>query len=179
MTDIRQHYRKPDTHPYPPETNHLLGEVTRLLEKCGMDDPVARIYITTDPLEGLSMFLVIFTISYLPKLEYEACFSTLIRKKSSYPLDGFVLIMGIVTVLKQFHPLYTTQYLQMVGQFLRISIDTLYKANSQRFTGGGDTELPAEVLTLVRYLRILCTVLKIPKELVPAVVPSHVVHSVK
>jgi hypothetical protein len=69
MNDIRNHYRYPDRYPYPdPSTNPLMFETTSLLEACGKDDPLHKIYITSDPLEGLPQLLFLFLLSYLPKV---------------------------------------------------------------------------------------------------------------
>jgi WASH complex subunit strumpellin len=70
MNDIRNHYRAPDKYPYPdPSTgNPLLVETGSLLEACGLDDPLHKIYITSDPLEGLPQLLFLFLLSYLPKV---------------------------------------------------------------------------------------------------------------
>jgi WASH complex subunit strumpellin len=70
MNDIRNHYRAPDKFNYPdPSTgNPLLFETTSLLEACGMDDPLHKIYVTSDPLEGLPQLLFLFLLTYLPKV---------------------------------------------------------------------------------------------------------------
>lgn len=72
VSDIMKHYRQPETFPYPSKENPLLFEVTSLIEACGMDIPSQKIYITTNPLEGLPQLLFIFLLTYLPKV----CFFT-------------------------------------------------------------------------------------------------------
>jgi hypothetical protein len=49
-------------------SNDLMSELTLLLESCGMDDPYQKIYITSHPLESLPVLLVLFLITYLPKV---------------------------------------------------------------------------------------------------------------
>jgi WASH complex subunit strumpellin len=56
--------------PYPSDDNPLLGETTALLEACGLDDPMQKIYVTTQPLEGLPVLLLLFLLAYLPKVRY-------------------------------------------------------------------------------------------------------------
>ena len=69
MNDVKNHYRDPEKFNYPgKEDNSLLFETTTLLEACGMDDPLQKIYVTSDPLEGLPQLLFLFLISYLPKV---------------------------------------------------------------------------------------------------------------
>lgn len=178
LSDVRQHYRRPDSAPYPSDKNPLLAELTLLLEKSGMDDPFCRIYVTSDPVEGLAAFLLVFTISYLPKLVYDPDFGTLVRKKPTYPLDGAVLIAGLVTVLRQFHPIYTAQYLRLLAQYVRVSIDSVYKPGSQRYSGS-ELELPSEVMMLTIFMRDLARDLSLPKDVVATLIPLHLVPNVK
>jgi WASH complex subunit strumpellin len=70
MNDVRNHYRSPETHPYPADVNPLLFEVTQLTEACGIDDPLHKIYITSQPLEGLPVLLFLFLLTYLPKVRF-------------------------------------------------------------------------------------------------------------
>jgi WASH complex subunit strumpellin len=69
MNDITNHYRNPEK-PYPdPATgNPLLFETTSLLEACGLDDPLQKIYVTSVPLEGLPQLLFLFLLTYIPKV---------------------------------------------------------------------------------------------------------------
>ena len=67
--EVRSHYRDPEHHPYPNSAaNPLMVETTALLEASGMDDPLHKIYITTNPLEGLPQLLFLFLLTYLPKV---------------------------------------------------------------------------------------------------------------
>ena len=69
VNDIKNHYRDPEKHNYPgKDDNALLYETTALLEACGMDDPLQKIYVTCDPVEGLPQLLFLFLITYLPKV---------------------------------------------------------------------------------------------------------------
>jgi WASH complex subunit strumpellin len=68
LNDMKQHYRNPEKHPHPAKNNPLLVETTALLEACGLDDPLHKIYITSKPMEGLPVLLLLFLLTYLPKV---------------------------------------------------------------------------------------------------------------
>lgn len=68
ITDVRRHYQQPDKYSYPSEGNPLLPETAALCEACGLDDPLSKIYITSQPLEGLPVLLFLFLLTYLPKV---------------------------------------------------------------------------------------------------------------
>lgn len=67
VNDVKKHYADPSK-PYPSKDNNLLVETTALLEACGMDDPMCKIYVTSQPLEGLPVLLFLFLLTYLPKV---------------------------------------------------------------------------------------------------------------
>ena len=69
VKEIQRHYRDPEQYPYPSSSsNPLMEETTNLLAACGMDDPMLKIYITTNPLEGIPQILLLFLLTYLPKV---------------------------------------------------------------------------------------------------------------
>lgn len=68
VNEVQRHYAQPEKHPYPAKENPLLFETTVLLEACGLDDPMHKIYVTTQPLEGLPVLLFLFLLNYLPKV---------------------------------------------------------------------------------------------------------------
>jgi WASH complex subunit strumpellin len=175
--DMKNHNRHPDKYPYPnQEMNPLLFEVSELLSAAGMDDPLEKIYITTSPLEGLPQLLFLFLLTYLPKLEYDANFGTLVRKKASFPLDGTPLAVGLACLLKQFHPSTTKQLLCYLGQFVRCSVQVALEGaeNSSKII-----EIPAEVLNTLVFMNQLCQYSAIPKEFVHNYVPAYIFDSIK
>ena len=122
LNDVRRHYRNPEKHPYPAKENPLVFEATALVESCGLDDPMDKIYITSQPLEGLPVLLFLFLLTYIPKLEYDVNFGALVRKKAVYPFDGMPLAVGIACLLKQVHPAATRKLISYLGQFVRTTV---------------------------------------------------------
>jgi len=106
LKDIRAHYRDQEKNPYPKEDNPLLGELCKYLECAGLSDPVTKIYITSDPLQGFAVFLFAFLLSKLSALTYSKEFDTMMRRDRKVLIDGAPLIYGVVTILQQFHPSY-------------------------------------------------------------------------
>lgn len=76
LTDVQAHYRNPDVKPYPSDDNPLLFELSKYLEHIGINDPFAKIYITTDPLENFAFVIFLLIISQLPKWTYNEHLST-------------------------------------------------------------------------------------------------------
>ena len=96
----------------------------------GVGNPLGTIFMKTDPLEGLPVLMLFFVITYVPKLSYNPTFGSLSKVKEGYPIDGWPIIAGISTLLKQFHPSYAKSFLAYVGQFIRVSVQA-YAARRQ------------------------------------------------
>mmetsp|Transcript_24845 Transcript_24845/g.36645 ORF Transcript_24845/g.36645 Transcript_24845/m.36645 type:complete len:1170 (+) Transcript_24845:53-3562(+) len=178
MNDVRNHYRNPDKYPYPdPATgNPLLFETTALLEACGMDDPLHKIYVTCNPLEGLPQLLFLFLLTYLPKFEYDSNFGALVRTKEKYPVDGFPMVAGLSCLLKQFHPSTTKQLLSYLGQFVKCSLQT---ALQDCDTSSKTVDTPKEVVNTLIFMDQLCQYAGMPRSVVYAFVPPYIFDSIK
>ena len=85
VNEVKRHYAQPDKHPYPQRDNPLLFETTVLLEACGLDDPMHKIYVTTQPLEGLPVLLFLFLLTYLPKVQFTSTTSLSVIGQSVQP----------------------------------------------------------------------------------------------
>jgi len=164
--------------------NNLLGELTQLIEACGLDDPLQKVYVTTTPLEGLPVILFIFLIAYLPKLEYDPNFGALIRKKSKYPIDGIPLIVGISTLLKQFHPSYTNQLFSYLGQYLRAHLQEAFTeleqvANKTSTASFASLEVPRDLVNCLIFLEQFCIYSSIPRATIHEFIPPYIFDALK
>mmetsp|Transcript_23086 Transcript_23086/g.48311 ORF Transcript_23086/g.48311 Transcript_23086/m.48311 type:complete len:86 (+) Transcript_23086:468-725(+) len=78
----------------------------------------------SDLLEGLPVLILFFVIIYIQKLSYNPTFGSLSKVKEGYPIDGWPIIAGISTLLKQFYPSNAKSLSAEVGQFLYVSVQT-------------------------------------------------------
>ena len=76
LNDIKRHYANPEKYSYPAKENPLIFETAACLESVGLDDPMHKIYVTTEPLEGLPVLLFLFLLTYLPKVCIMKCADT-------------------------------------------------------------------------------------------------------
>mmetsp|Transcript_16583 Transcript_16583/g.22822 ORF Transcript_16583/g.22822 Transcript_16583/m.22822 type:complete len:460 (-) Transcript_16583:75-1454(-) len=174
LNDIKKHYAQPEQHPYPGKDNPLLRETTVLLEACGLDDPSHKIYVTSQPLEGLPVLLLLFLLTYLPKLDYDANFGALVRKSSKYPLDGIPLAVGLACVLKQFHPAYTKKLVSYLGQFVRSNLQQIFIDVDNKIP-----DMPRELLNVLVFMDQLCHYSSIPRALVHKYIPPYIFDALK
>lgn len=178
VSDIRKHYRD-SSKPIPSEESPLLPALSTLLSANGHSDPLSKVYITTDPLEGLPIVLLIFITSYLGKLEYDPAFGSLRRTKTSYPLDGWPLVTGVATLLKQFHPSYATSVLAYLGQFVRSTVSSILSpqgSSSSKATQVAD--LPKEVVNCIVFMVQLSQTMRIDEATLYECIPRYLVETI-
>ncbi|XP_033011733.1 WASH complex subunit 5 [Lacerta agilis] len=164
LADIEAHYQDPSL-PYPKEDNTLLYEITAYLEAAGIHTPLNKIYITTKRLPYFPIVNFLFLISQLPKLQYSKNLGMVCRKPAD-PVDWPPLVLGLLTLLKQFHSRYTEQFLALIGQFVRSMME---QCTSQKVP-----EMPADVVGALLFLEDYVRYTKLPRRVVEAHVPSFI-----
>ncbi|XP_015680672.1 WASH complex subunit 5 [Protobothrops mucrosquamatus] len=164
LADIEAHYQDPSL-PCPKEDNTLLYEITAYLEAAGIHNPLNKIYITTKRLPYFPIVNFLFLISQLPKLQYSKNLGMVCRKPAD-PIDWPPLVLGLLTLLKQFHSRYTEQFLGLIGQFVR---STMEQCTSQKVP-----EMPADVVGALLFLEDYVRYTKLPRRVVEAHVPNFI-----
>ncbi len=173
LNDIKRHYDSPSQYPYPgAEGNPLMFETALLTEACGMSDPCNKIYITSEPVEGLPVLLFIFLMTYLPKLTYDINFASLVRKKSAFPLDGTPMVLGISCLISQFHPAVSRRLIAYLGQFVQSQIQNVFTDVDSKAA-----EIPEVVTHTLIFLDQLLRYSSIPRSVVHRYVPPYIFDS--
>ncbi|XP_069477717.1 WASH complex subunit 5 isoform X2 [Ambystoma mexicanum] len=165
LADIEAHYQDPKQ-PYPKEDNSLLYEITAYLEAAGNHNPLNKIYITTKRISYFPVVIFVFLIAQLPKLQYMKNLGMACRKPAD-PVDWPPLVLGILTLLKQFNSRYTEQFLSLIGQFIR---STMEQCTSQKMP-----EMPADVVGALMFLEDYVRNTKLPRRVIEAHVPNFIV----
>ncbi|PIK50593.1 putative WASH complex subunit strumpellin-like [Apostichopus japonicus] len=166
MAEIEAHYQDPSK-PYPSEDNPLMFELTSYLECAGITDPLAKIYITPKRLPYFSLFTFLFVITQLPKLDYVKSVGSIVGKMPKDPLDGPPFVCGTLTLLKQFHSENTDQFLALLGQYVKSTVEAA--ASSAKAS-----ELPQEVISTLAYLDDFVHYASLPRQMVEAHIPAYI-----
>jgi len=144
IKDIQQHYRQPENHPYPNEENPVLAEVADYLENSGLNDPFTKIYVTTKAIDNLACLMFLFVISQVNKFQFSNKLSILVHRKDKRAFDSAPFIVGVITLLKQFHSVQTQNFLAYLGQYIRGFVNISSNTNA--------TDLPEEVVSVLLFL---------------------------
>lgn len=108
------------------EESPLLFELSNYLEYNGYSDPLFKIYIHSRLPANLDTIVLLLLISQLPKFVYiketSALGSTSASLKSGESVDGIPFVLGLLTLLRQFHSELTNQFLKLSSQFVTACI---------------------------------------------------------
>eukprot|EP00823_Brevimastigomonas_motovehiculus_P005461 TRINITY_DN4036_c0_g1_i1.p1 TRINITY_DN4036_c0_g1~~TRINITY_DN4036_c0_g1_i1.p1 ORF type:complete len:1167 (+),score=288.35 TRINITY_DN4036_c0_g1_i1:375-3503(+) len=166
LNDLKAHYAKPEQRPYP--GNELISELSAFLETAGISSPITKIYITTEPLEGIPVLMFLFVLAQLTALQWKKNISTLVCANRAVPLDGGPLVVGVITLLKQFHSSHVHTFLAYLGQYVRASISV--QATSSTKTNG----LPPMVVNVLLFLEEFCRFSGVSRKALDSLVPSYI-----
>ena len=150
------------------ESYEMLGEVSDILRITGVGDPMETVFMNVDPLEGLPVLLTLFVIYSSPKFLFDSDFGALIRKEED-PIDGWPMVSGVATLLRQFHPCYTKSVLALLGQFVRCSITSPQKQPKKDIP----THLAVELKNILIFMQHLCCIGNISSSSLFEHVPQH------
>jgi len=167
LSDVRAHYSRPEVRTLP--DNPILPDIADFLETAGINSPMTKIYITTEPLEGLPVLMFMMVLSQLSKLTWDPVLSTLVCKDKKVALDGPALVCGVATLLKQFHSAHTHSFLAFMAQFVRASIHHAQAGQSNK-----NAALPAEVSNVLIFLEEFCRFTHTDRSAITALVPAYI-----
>lgn len=105
----------------------LTGALSKALEHVGFINPLNKIYQLTRPLDMMSIFLATFSIGILRELTFDKKLNTLRRfvdpkQKNTlqpYILDGPHLLVGVITLFRQFHSNNFKEYIWYMGHYYK------------------------------------------------------------
>jgi len=169
LNDIQAHYAHPDSKPYPSEEKQLLPSLAPYLDTLGLCSPLIKIYISTEPLDFLAHFLFLFALAMFTPLRYDATLSLLQPTDKKNPIDTTTLIIGLGTMLKQFHSGCTRTFVALLAQYVRCHV----VVSARDPPKGNKPPLPAEVFNVLVLLRELCKFGYITRELVHQHLPPY------
>ena len=160
LSDIDAHFKDP-TKPYPSEDNPLLYELNPYLESAGLSDPLNKVYVMANSDENISLIVCMFVLSQLSKLQYVKLIGkysiassdndfnvffyfigNMIGKKEM--IDGVPLVIGTMTLLKQYHFDHRDMFLEIISQYIRSIVE---QYSLQR-----TSELPVEVVNILNFV---------------------------
>ena len=169
MADLRVHYKDPEEKPAPSADNPLLFEFSKYLTSSGKHDPLKNIFVTSEPVYSIPLLLFLFSVYCTQHLAYQKNLVALVPQGSSRKVnfDGGPIIVGILTILKQFHSDYTMDYVLYMGQFVRKVMHTSMATSKSKIA-----KLTNETKCAVIMLEHLITYAGLSRSIIESAVPK-------
>jgi hypothetical protein len=133
-----------------------LQNISDLLISTGAAEPMHSVFFKNELLEGLPVLIVLFIIKATSDLNYDSDFGALVGSKEEDPFDGWTLVAGIATLLRQFHPSYAKITFALLGQFVTFSMRQFHQEQDWK-KRHSRSHLPKEVKNTLIFMRQLRT----------------------
>nr|XP_018671591.1 WASH complex subunit 5 isoform X1 [Ciona intestinalis] len=166
LTAVEAHYKDPEK-PYPNDDS-MMFELTSFIDGMGMGEVMKKIYITTKRLSHFSLLCFLFTITQLQKLQYSKPLCGLVCKKVNDSVDAPPFIIGMLTLLQQFHANETQKFIEMLGQYLRSCIAASSGSSNRT------SDLPPEAINVAAFLEEFVFYGNIKRKMVEGHVPAYI-----
>ncbi|KAF2071648.1 hypothetical protein CYY_007041 [Polysphondylium violaceum] len=170
LKDIHAHFQRPETNPYPADDNTLLSDLAQFLDTTGINDPFTKIYITTSPLDAFPCLMFLFVLSQVTKFQYNPKLGVMVSKKPKNNYDWTPLIIGIITILQQFHSLHTQKFFAFVGQYIKCQINVSLANPKEKI----DEDYPEDVIGLLRFLEDFCKYSHTSRKIIEGYLPPYI-----
>ncbi|MCL7022084.1 hypothetical protein MKW94_029178, partial [Papaver nudicaule] len=151
---------------------YFLHELSKQAALCGFCVPLRTSYLIEDPPPYLGRCASMVTISQLPRYVLNTHLGTLTSHLKTVSLDFSPVVIGLGTFLKQFHPSYLMEYVQYMGQYVRITAETC-GANHEHQKGAPDPAL--EALKSISWMMFFCKHMEISKDVVDSCIPPSLI----
>lgn len=174
LHDMKAHAKDPERFSCPDtETTPLFSELSKYLESAGLSNPMEKIYFTTDPLPEISTFLCLLCISQLPNLYWVKRVGVTHKSRKELKKDGYVFVVGLITFLKQLHPLHTQEFVAFVAQYIK----SLVLFHSKKPVPA--TEFPRELKDAILFMKEFYIVSQIPRQVMQQYLPVYILESME
>ena len=100
--------------------NKVLVDVKDYLMYTGSYDPLEQIFVLCKNSHNVSLFFFLFVIAHITKLQFSTQIQSLIAKTNKDKIDGIPLIVGLITILQQYHKDVKLMFITYLCQYVKI-----------------------------------------------------------
>lgn len=96
----------------------MLTEMQDILLYTGNYEPLEQVFLVTKNTHSVSLFLFLFTIAHLGRLQHSSNVDCLLPKTAKDAIDCVPFIVGLLTILQQFHMNVKMLYISYMSQYV-------------------------------------------------------------
>lgn len=167
INDIQVHRSNPSDYDFPDtKTNDVLVELSPYLEYVGLNSPLDQIYLSSKPYFHFDLIMAILTIVHLSRVQRDEKMSVLVSK-SKGSIDHIPFVVGIWTVLKQYHTAFIYRYLAFIGQWIRAHVNSSETKDEK-------LDIPPQVYNALYFLEDFSKISKISRDSIKEYIPDWI-----
>ncbi|KAH8272972.1 hypothetical protein KR018_009213, partial [Drosophila ironensis] len=131
----------------------MITELRDILLYTGNFEPLEQVFLTTKNIHSVSLFLFLFTIAHLGRLQHSKNTDCLLPKTAKDAIDCVPFTMGLLTILQQFHTNVKMLYISYMCQYV-VTVSETQLTDKQTLSG--------EVVTTLHFLQAFIHTARLP-----------------
>ncbi|XP_075161165.1 WASH complex subunit strump [Haematobia irritans] len=132
----------------------LLVDVKEYLLYTGSYEPLEEVFILTKNTHSISLFFFLFILAHISRFQFSQQIQSLVVKSHKDSLDAGPLLVGLLTILQQFHRDVKIMLLTYLCQYVAVLVETNLSAKH---------ELCPEVITTLHFLEMFMRKSQLPR----------------
>ncbi|XP_052843945.1 WASH complex subunit homolog 5 [Drosophila gunungcola] len=96
----------------------MLTELQETLLYTGNFEPLEQVFLVTKNTHNMSLFMFLFTIAHLGRLQHSTNTDCLLPKTAKDNIDNVPFIVGLLTILQQYHKNVKMLYISYMSQYV-------------------------------------------------------------
>ncbi|XP_034655420.1 WASH complex subunit homolog 5 [Drosophila subobscura] len=146
----------------------MLTELEDILLYTGNFEPLEQVFLPTKNTHNVSLFLFLFTIAHVDRLQYSANTDCLLPKAAKDVIDCVPLVVGLLTILNQFHRNIKMLYISYMSQYVVTVAEA--QLSDKEILG---TEVTNVLHFLLHFVRLCRLPLRVLEQRIPNMILSE------
>ncbi|KAL7732828.1 hypothetical protein ACLKA6_005961 [Drosophila palustris] len=143
----------------------MLTELQEILQYTGNYEPLEQVFVATKNTHNMSLFLFLFSIAHVGRLQHSNHTDSLLPKSPKDTIDCVPLIMGLLTVLQQFHRNVKMLYISYMCQYV-VTVAEAQLTDKEM--------LGPEVVTMLHFLQAFVRLARLPLSVLEQRIPNMI-----
>uniref|UniRef100_A0A1I8NPM8 WASH complex subunit strumpellin n=2 Tax=Stomoxys calcitrans TaxID=35570 RepID=A0A1I8NPM8_STOCA len=132
----------------------LLVDIKEYLMYTGTYEPLEEVFVLTKNSHNISLFFSLFVMAHISHFQFSQQIQSLAVKTNKDPLDAGPLMMGLLTILQQFHKDVKMILITYLCQYVAVLVESNL---------GAKHELCSDVITTLHFLEIFVRKSHLPR----------------
>ena len=155
------------------ENDQSIEKFSDMIVSCGLADPMATVFSRTNSLDGFPSLITLFIINTMRELNFDSDFGAFVSKEDE-SIDGWAIIAGIASVLKQFNATYTKSVFALLGQYVKCALKShVKKARVEELP-----RISKEVQNILIFMRQLRSIANLDSSVIFDQLPQHLIEMI-